>query len=262
LIIKLENNNYLNKIHLVGFQKMLIVERKFCTTKIVNIFFPQAPVTNLPDYDILTYFSYKNWGEIKGFEKVQDFTTTIDLSQDLDVIWNKIKRQHKRHIQRAETDGTKVTISNNFRAFQKFYKEFLKQKNYADPFGLNIVTSEFMKKYGVLFLAENQSEILGGNLYFHDDYNTLSIYIAYQLDRNSNGKKRRIYDGNCIIHWEAIRYFKNLGFTNYDLGAVNYFTRSFGGEDISLYAYRKFNSRYHKLLFQAWNLLFKGGFNQ
>jgi hypothetical protein len=241
---------------------MLITERKYGVTKIVKIFFSQAPLTvNLPDCDVLSYFSYKNWGEIEGFEKKQGLTTTIDLSQDIDIIWNKIKRQQKRHIRRAEKEGTKVTISNNYKGFQKIFKGFLKQKNYADPSGLNVPTSDFMKKYGVLFLAENQGEILGGNLYFHDEHNALSAFIAYPLLKNSLGETKRIYDANCSIHWEAIRYFNTLDVINYDLGAANYFTRSFGGEDTSRYEYRKFNSRFNKLLFHSWNLLRNGGFN-
>lgn len=97
---------------------MLITERKYSIFKILNVYFAEEPVTaDIPDYDVVIYHTYKNWGIIKGFERINCFTTTIDLSQGIDEIWNKIKRQHKRHIRRAEKNGTMVTVSNNFEEF-------------------------------------------------------------------------------------------------------------------------------------------------
>jgi hypothetical protein len=231
---------------------MLITERKFGVTNIGNIFFSEAPVSiNIPDFDVLTYYTHKNWNEDKGFEKIQSLTTSIDLSKGIDGIWDKIKRQHKRHIRRAEKNGINVTMNNRFDDFQRFYKRFLKQKNYSGPFGSYILSSKFMQKYGILFVAEYQGEILGGNFYLHDDNNALSASIAYQLFANSINEKRRIYDANCYIHWEAIQCFSDLGIINYDFAGVNDFIRNFGGDIIPRYFYRKFNSQFYKLLFHS-----------
>jgi lipid II:glycine glycyltransferase (peptidoglycan interpeptide bridge formation enzyme) len=247
---------------------MLITQRKFGIFKIVNVYFPEEPGTaDIPDFDVVTYYTYKNWGDIKRFDRINYFTTTIDLSQDIGEIWSKIKRQHKRHIRRAQNDGTNITVSNNFEEFHKIYKRFLKLKNYTNLFGLNILSSKFMQKFGILFIAENQGEILGGNLYYYDENNAVTISTAYQQFGDSIEKNKQISDANCYIHWEAIQYFKNLNVINYDLGGLHsndihinhqmhgldYFKRSFGGEVIPQYAYRKFNSRFYKLLFHSWN---------
>jgi len=88
---------------------MLITERKFGIFKFVNVYFAEEPGTaDIPDCDIVTYHTYKNWGDIKGFDKIQFLITKIDLNQDIDEIWNKIKRQHKRHIRRAEKNGSRL----------------------------------------------------------------------------------------------------------------------------------------------------------
>jgi hypothetical protein len=233
---------------------MLITERKFGVFNIANIYFADKLNTiKVPDCDVETYHTIKKWDENNGFERIQSFTTTIDLSQSIDGIWNNINRQHKRHISRAEKNGTNVSVSNKFEEFYTFNKKFLKQKNYTDLIGINILSSEFMRKYGILFIAENQGEILGGSLYFHDENNAVPICCAYQLFEDSIDQKKRIYDVNCYIHWEAMKYFSSLDVFNYDFGGVNHFTISFKGNVVLRYQYRKFNSRFCKLLFHFWN---------
>jgi hypothetical protein len=207
---------------------MIVTEKNFGGFKIGNIFFVEEPVpANILDYDVVTYHTNNDWGEIKGFERIQSRSAIIGLSQGIDRIWGKLNRQHKRHILRAEKQGIKVNISNKFEEYYQFNQIFLKQKNYADILGFNNFSSKFMQKYGILFIAENQGEILGGNLYFHDEDNPLSVSSAYQLFGNSIDKKKQIYDMNCYIHWEAMQYFNNLGIINYDFHEVNHFSRSF-----------------------------------
>jgi lipid II:glycine glycyltransferase (peptidoglycan interpeptide bridge formation enzyme) len=249
---------------------MFITERRFAFFKFVNVYFTGKPGTAVvPDYDVITYHTYENWGEIEGCTRGNYFTTTIDLSQDLDVIWSKIKRQHRRHIHRAEKDGTTVKISTNYEEFHQIHRKFLGQKNYRDLFGLKILSTEFMQKYGILFIAENQGKTLGGNLYYVDGNNALLVCHAYELERTTSEKYKKIADANCFIHWEAIRYFKNLNITNYDFGGLgsneitinhqlsglDYFMRSFGGDVIFQYQYRKFHSYFIRLLFQSWDFL-------
>jgi lipid II:glycine glycyltransferase (peptidoglycan interpeptide bridge formation enzyme) len=248
---------------------MLITKRKFGIFNFGNIYFAEEPFSvALPDCNVITYYTYKNWGDIKGYEKNKCLRTIIDLTQECDAIWKRINRQHKRHIQRAEKNGTIVKMSNNYKEFHQIYKQFLKQKDVVDPFGLNILSSEFMQKYGVLFIVENQSEIIGGNLYFHDKDTAFVVSTAYKNFENTieNNKKA---DSNCYLHWKAMQYFKKMNITKYDLGDVSsddikishklnggeYFKRCFGGEVVSLYKYTKFNSHANKLLFHLWNFL-------
>jgi hypothetical protein len=247
---------------------MLTTERKFGIFNIVKIYFADEPlIITLPDWDVVTYHTYKDWGEVNGFERRKFLTTTIDISQSTDIIWNKIHRQHKRHIRRSEKNGIEVILSNNFEEFHQLYKKFLTQKNYLGLFGLDILSSKFMKKYGKLFIAEKNGETLCGNLYFHDENTALVASSAYQIRENNIDDKRASIDTNCAIHWEAMQYFKNLDIINYDLGDLgcdekklnhqisggDYFKLCLGGEITSEYEYRKFHSRFNKLLFDSTN---------
>jgi lipid II:glycine glycyltransferase (peptidoglycan interpeptide bridge formation enzyme) len=251
---------------------MLITERKYGIFNIVNIYFAEEPLLiSIPNWDVVTYHTYKNWGNIKGYEKKLCLNATIDLSQPIDIIWNKIKRQHKRHIRHAERNGIKVSISNNYEEFYQLNKKFLTQKNYIDLFGLNILSSKFMKKYGILFIAKINDLMLCGNLYFHDENNVFLASSVYQVKDNNIDIKKMSIDANCSMHWEAMKYFKNLDINNYDLGNLgcdettinhqisggDYFKRCFAGVVTSKYEYRKFKSHFNKLLFNSWNF-FRG----
>ena len=249
---------------------MLITERKFGIFKIVNIYFVEEHVKeNIPDSDVIIYHTYKNWGMIPGFERRRLFTLTIDLSQSKDSIWKDIHRVRKRQILRAEKRGINVIMSNKYEEYNQLYKKFLKRKNYADPFKFDILSSKFMRKYGVLFISENQGEMLGGYLYVHDQETTVPIVVSYQDFDNSYERKRLISDANSYIQWEAMQYFKNRGLVTYDFGGMtgdgtninqkthggNFYKRSFGGKLCSQYQYRKFNSNFYKILFNSWNFL-------
>jgi lipid II:glycine glycyltransferase (peptidoglycan interpeptide bridge formation enzyme) len=254
---------------------MLITERKFQIFNIANIYFFEEPVPinpiNLPSCDVLMYHTYENCGNIDGFSKMNYFTTTIDLNQSIDVIWNKIKRQHKRSIQRAKKNNITVTRSENYKEFHQRYKRFLKLHKYADLSGISIPSSKFMQKYGTLFIAESQGEILAGNLFFHDDLNALHAFGEYQKFGNNRNKNKLISDANCYMQWEAMQYFKNMGLINYDLGGLmsdemstnpqkqglNYYKLRFGGHIKSRYEYRKFNSLFLESLFNSWNFFKK-----
>lgn len=252
---------------------MFITKRKIFIFNFANIYFADEPFSiAIPDCDVLTYHTYKNWGDIKKYEKKICFTTAIDLNQDIDVIWNRIKRQHKRHIRRAEENGIDVTISNNYEKFHQLYTKLLNQKNCTGPAELNIPSLEFMQKYGILFIAENQGEIIGGNLYFHDMHNAIMMSNAYPIFEDTIENKKRSTDANCYLHWNAMEYFKNMGIINYDFGGVlcndininhqlsggDYFMRSFGGTVIPQYKYIKFNNFFTKSLFYSWNFSLTG----
>jgi len=250
---------------------MLITEKKFGIFKFVNVYFSEEPGTaDIPDCDVIINHTYKNWGDIEGFERENNFTATIDLTQDLDEIWSRIKRQHRRHIRRAEKDGTRVIISDNYEEFHQIHKRFLKQKKYGDLFGLKTLSLETMQKFGILFIAVSQGETVGGNVYFLDGNNARLGCHAYLLKENNPDRYKQIADANCYLHWEAIRYFKNLNIINYDFGGLasnqttinhqlsglDYFIRSFGGNVIFQYEYRRFNSRFHRFLFHSWDFLY------
>jgi hypothetical protein len=244
---------------------MLITEREFGVFKIKHIFFAEELI-DVTDCDVVTYHTYKDWGDINDYKKTMGPTTVIDLRKNTDAIWNNIKRQHKRHIRRAQKNGTQVTISMNFEEFHSNYLKFLHQKNFGDPLGLGSPSSKYMEKYGILFNAQNDGKTCGENLYLHDDQNALLISSMYLIPGSNREMNKRITDSNCYLQWEAMQYFKNKNIIRYDLGGLgsdeiiidnkmhglNYFKLSFGGEVMNHYEYKKFNSQFYKFLYHRY----------
>jgi lipid II:glycine glycyltransferase (peptidoglycan interpeptide bridge formation enzyme) len=58
-----------------------------------------------------------------------------------------------------------------------------------------------------------------------------------------------------VINYDLGGLEGNAKTLNHQIDGLDYYKRSFGGEVISQYEYRRFNSRLNKLLFDVWNNL-------
>ena len=236
---------------------MLITERKFWIFTFLTIYFADKPLTTkLPNHDFITYHSYKKWKEHDGYEENKYLISLIDLNQNIDTIWKRMSRQHKRHINRSIKNGTIVTVSNDFEKFHEIYENFLRQKNFLGPMGINVLPLSYMRKYATLIVAENQGEMVAANIYLHDHRYALLLESVYPVIENTVENKKRSTDANCSILWEAMKYFKKMDLVSLDIGELSceninsdplasggdYFKRCFGGEFVPRFKYRKFNA--------------------
>ena len=85
-------------------------------------------------------------------------------------------------------------------------------------------------------------------------------------------KAKLIGYANRLIHWEAIKYAKEKGIKEYDLGGIfsdeevekdkvkmgiRSFKLSFGGESVTRYQYQKIYSKGFKILYRLYTFLNK-----
>ena len=127
-----------------------------------------------------------------------------------------------------------------------------------------------MRKYGTLFVAEYDDEILCGTFYL-EDHSSINAWIgaSRRLDVDKD-KIKSISAANRLNHWEAIKYAKEKGIKEYNFGGlwpeekankdktkdgINLFKLSFGGEKVIRYNYYKNYSKFYNL---AYNLYKKG----
>ena len=106
----------------------------------------------------------------------KEFTLVTDLTQDLDTIWQGMNRNCQRNIKNAETKDIKIHISEDFDQFYKIYISLFRKKRILPilgKFGFGIIPFEAMKKFGTLFVAKHNGEILDGTVYIE---NTDSVY--------------------------------------------------------------------------------------
>lgn len=223
--------------------------------------------------DLLTFQYCKNKVDVKGFKLIKEhFTSIIDLTQYLDTIWQNMHKSARNLVNRAEREGIKIQISDNYEDFYKMYRSFIIKKGITSifrVFGIGVIDLKIMKKYGTLFVAEHNGEMLSGRIYL-EDHSSVNAWIGASKRLEVDKEKIKLIScANRLIHWEAIKYAKEKGMKEYDLGGIfsdeevdkermklgiRKFKLSFGGEIVTRYQYQKIYSKGFKILYYLYNL--------
>jgi len=199
---------------------------------------------------MVNFFSYNNVDR-KGFYKKEGFTSIIDLEQNLDVIWSKMRKKFIcKQIKRGERNGIAIKRDNNFKEFKKIYKSFRKEK------GLVKGRFSIFKNMGSLFSAYYKNRMVAGGIFVSDGINIRALVLS-SLYHTSDAKERDIIgQANRMVIWEAIKFAKESGHKIFDLGGgvspasskkgsetLAEFKAGFGGEIKRCYYYHKVYSR-------------------
>ena len=251
---------------------MLIVDKKILTCDIKEVYFSDNP-HDIESCDFLKFYYCKNKVQVKGFTCQKEITSTIDLTKNLDTIWKNMDNNSVRYrIKRAQKEGVKIKINDGYEQFFQIYRSFRQKKGLKslfDMFGVGAYTLDAMKKYGTLFLAEHEGEILVGTLYLEDEYNMKSWLGASKRLEVDKAKASMISCADRLIDWEAIQYAKEKGLEEYDLGGLwlkeeaekdekkrgmNNYKLSFGGEITNRYSYLKIYSKIYNIAYNLYIL--------
>lgn len=244
---------------------MLKIENKRYIFKTKQIWFCDSPV-DVKNCSSVDFRACKNDINVNGFDKQQFTTLVIDLTQDLDTIWKNISKSTCRLINRAKKDGVNIHINKNYEEFYKLNGQFRTNKGIMS----SSIDIDFMKKYGTLFTSEFEGEILSGSLYLEDEDNIRGLIGASKRLEGDKQKARLIGDANRLIKWETIKYAKNKGIKEYDMGGyytgsikdeqkerINNFKKGFGGELVTHYIYQKDYSKKFSLAKHVYQLIKK-----
>ena len=173
----------------------------------------------------------------------------IDLTQDLDTIWHNMSRTSCRQpIKEAEKLGVKINLNQNYEEFFEINRQF-RQKKGLEKYSESV---EFMKKYGALFTTEFDGEILLGHFYLEDKNNIRALFSGSKRFNVDKEKANFIANANKFSIWNTIKYAKDKGIKEYDMGGyytgekkdiqkenINIFKKSFGGKLVTHYVYEK-----------------------
>ena len=210
-------------------------------------FVDPADVENV---DMATFFSYNNI-EAPGFKRRTRLTSIIDLSQDLDLIWSKMRKSFIcRQIEKGERNGIIVKQDNNFFEFKKIYYRFRRNKKlHGDRF-------ESFEQNGVEFSAYFSEKMIAGGIFIEGNGCMRALVLASERLGGIDGRMRDIIgQANRLLIWEAVKYAKKNGFSIFDLGGIapdskdkgqrtlSEFKESFGGERRNSYYYTKVYSK-------------------
>jgi len=251
---------------------MLAVDKKVLMFKHREVHFSNQP-HDIKNCDYLKFHYCKKRVNIDGFKRKKEFTSVIDLTQDLDTIWNNFdKKSTKYGIRRAEREGIIIRKNQKYEEFLEMYNSFIKKrgiKSLLEVFGIKNISVKDLKKYGTLLVAEYDGEVIAGTFYLEDESH-IEAWIggSKRLD-SDNKKKRLIACANRLIDWEVIKYAKGKGIKEFDLGGlwsieeaekdvskkgINKFKLSFGGKTVTRYSYEKTYSKTYKLVYYLYGL--------
>lgn len=235
---------------------MLEIEREKYIFRIKEIWFSDYPF-DVRGFVSVFFIDCKNEVNTPGFIREKSDTLIIDLTQDLDTIFKNMNKACRYDIRRSEKEGFNIKMNQNYGEFYNLNQSFRKSKKAP----LDFTEIEFMKKYGTLFIAELNGEILVGNFYLEDEKNIrYRIGASKRLEVN-NEKAALIGRASKLMQWEAIKYAKAKGIKEFDFGGyytgaigdkqregINIFKKSFGGKLVTHYIYRKDYSRIYKFI--------------
>ncbi|PWR71774.1 hypothetical protein ACKUB1_15850 [Methanospirillum stamsii] len=235
---------------------MIEIENSRFIFKTKTIWFSEVPF-DIEGFDQVSFNACKMNVDLKGFFKKSFTTQIIDLTQDLETIWKKMDKSSCRYsINKAKKDGVNIILNQEYDSFCSINSEFRELKglpNYA-------ISSDFMKKYGVLFLSTFNEKIIGGQFYLCNGKNIRWMLGASRRLEETGQIRTLVGNANRLMIWEAINYAKERGIDNFDLGGyyvgekqdnekenINFFKKSFGGELTTLYNYDKDYSKLYSI---------------
>jgi len=245
---------------------MQVIDKKIFMFNTKEVHFSKNPF-DIEGCDFVIFPYCKNKVKAKGFVCYKKLTSIIDLTQNLDTIWQKMNRNSTRIIKQAEKEDIKLRINCEHDKFFQIYKNFLRKKginSFFEVFGVGILPLNVMKKNGTLFAAEYHGEILAGHLFLEDDSNIEDWVTGSKRLENEKERSKLVGCANRLILWEAIKYAKEKGIKEFDFGGlfpenkaekdpikkgINSFKLSFGGEVMPGYSYEKGYSKSLKLAY-------------
>jgi hypothetical protein len=239
----------------------VIIDYPFLFFNKRDIFLSEFPYDTDDTFDVVTFKYCKNRIDLPGYTREEKLTATIDLTRTSEEIWNNMDRKLRQKIKRASKENIRWKINENFDEFHTISKEFVKQKNFTPRIGamlaLDVPTVKIMKKYGTLFTAELNGEILSGHLYLEDKDNILAWISTSKRLAVDKETSKLINFANCLLHWQAINYAKEKSIKTFNWGgisldpknaSINAYKLSYGGQTEPSYFYSKVNSRLYQNL--------------
>lgn len=213
-----------------------------------EIWFVERPY-DVADCASVTFRQCREKVDLDGFARAPFTTLVIDLTRDLDALWQGLDAKSCRYkINRGAREGIEVAVSSDYALFDALHRRFVAKK------GLKSGGFDLARMHGhtTLFLARHQGAVIAGQLYLHDAQHMRYLLGASERLGAGKGQSTLIGFANRQLMWEAIKYAKARGMVEFDLGGyytgddpgdprhgINAFKRGFGGQLVTHYHYSK-----------------------
>jgi hypothetical protein len=144
----------------------------------------------------------------------------INLNENSDILFNKLKSSTKRNINKAIKEGIEVKICDSNNALIDYYRLHCKtRKKHGIPpqpfkFFKNILDCIIKEGFGKIFLAIFNNTPIAGAIYF-----SFGHQVIYKF--GASDSKYQILRANNLVMWKAIQYFSKQGYITLFLGRTD-----------------------------------------
>jgi len=187
------------------------------------------------------YKQSTHYKPVLGFVRENFFTKIIDLAKDEKQLLEGFDKNTSYEIRRAEKEHINTTVEQNVENFKNFYNQFAKTKGLPQ---LNNSINHY-QRYLVITKAEyDKKEVVMHSYIIDESLKRVRLLHSASLFRNSLDAQTRAIVGraNRLLHFMDMKYFKQMGYMEYDLGGyaldtkdeslcrINKFKDGFGGK--------------------------------
>jgi hypothetical protein len=207
---------------------------------------------HLPIIGNYHFISCKNYyldlGAHHLFKRDECNTILIDLTKDIDLIFEEIHKKRRIKIRRGLKIGYNITYQkpsyDSLKEFQQLYNKYTIRK--GAPLFLSLSTLSSLLPHMTFVVGKYDDIIAEIMILVHDD----QTGRRHKVTRNEDHPRYKdCYHLGSVLEWEVLMHFKRLGYHLFDFGGaitedpssplhgISRYKMSFGGEKVRTYWY-------------------------
>lgn len=187
----------------------------------------------------------------------EQYTLVNDLSQEENVLYDKITKNYRYEIRRAQKEGTvcetidkkSKDLDNILAEFKDIYETMFSSKGMRNKFNESLVRNGIKAENILITKATNpnNSKCVVYHAYLVDGENAMLMYSASTLATSVEKEEVNLIGWmNKFLHWYDMKQFKDAGLKKYEWGGIGNkenpsgiakFKMCFGGETVKYYNY-------------------------
>jgi lipid II:glycine glycyltransferase (peptidoglycan interpeptide bridge formation enzyme) len=244
---------------------LIRIDKRVGLARLADIYLSDGPV-EVKGCSAATFYWCPNLLDVEGFEREEAPTAVIDLTKDIDIIWDNIDRTGRKKINQAEKEGIKVSVSDRFDDFWELNLSFIRRKGYGFRMGVGLPPLEQLRSKGTLLIAEHDGQILSGHVHLEDEVRMIGLVSASRRLEGDPEMAKLVGKANRLIYWHKIKRGKEKGLRELDfagivpdkdlaanpsLASLNEFKLSLGAVKVMRYNYRRRYSRVYDTAYRT-----------
>lgn len=158
--------------------------------------------------------------ESKGYEKIPDYTPILDISKNVDTLWDNLNKKNRNAIRYALKNNVEIKKSTSKQEFDQFYEILMQTSKRGDfkapPYKTLLTEFEVyaQKQLCDIWIAKHNEKTISGAFIWKYKNNINYVY-------GGSLKEGWSIKANNLLHWKIIEEYHQEGYETYNMwGAV------------------------------------------